>query len=324
MSLKGTTPLTVIGRTRDNDWLHIVLPDGRPGWLVADAADVLIDLEAVSISGAVASPTVIASLTPAPISQRPIVSGITSYTNEIFRRGLTRGKRANVFSKVGDSLTVASYVLYPIGWGTYNLREYQHLQPVINYFSVATARDGNSFANNSLAADNGWTSQSVLDPNLAHPQLCNPGETPLSCEYRITRPAIVLILLGTNDVGQIPAAIFRENLRQIVQISVNEGIIPVLSTLPERYGYADEIVEFNAVISGIAREYGVPLWDYGDVMRQLPNAGLSEDNVHPSWPPGDVAAAGDFTAFNLRFGYTIRNLTALQVLDTLWQQVINR
>jgi hypothetical protein len=324
MSLAGTTPLTVIGRTPDNDWLHIVMPNGRPGWLSADAAEVLIDLRSVSVSGAVATPTMIASLTAAPVSMRPVLTGVTSYTLEIFRRGQAQGKRANVFSKVGDSLTVASYVLYPIGLGTYNLRDYQQFQSVIDFFSQVTARDGNSFSNHSLAADNGWTTQSVLDPKLAHPQLCTAGETPLACEFRITQPAIALILLGTNDVGQIPAAIFRENLRQIVDISVNQGIIPVLSTLPERYGYPDEITEFNAIISEIAREYGVPLWDYGDVMRQLPNAGLSADNVHPSWPPGDVQEAADFAASNLMYGYTMRNLTALQVLDILWRQVINR
>ena len=324
LSLSGGTSLTIIGRTSDNDWLHIVMPDGRPGWLAAASADVLIDLETVSISGAVATPTVIASLTPAPISQRPVVSGITSYTNEIFQRGQANGKRANIFSKVGDSLTVASYVLYPIGWGTYNLRAYQHFQPAINFFSSATARDGNSFSNNSLAADNGWTTQSVLDPTLAHPQVCLSGESPLICEYRVTQPAIALILLGTNDVGQLSATTFQENLRQIVQLSVDAGIIPVLSTLPERYGYPREIAEFNAIINQIARENGVPLWDYGDAMRQLPNAGLSADFVHPSWPPGDVATAADFTEANLQYGYVMRNLTALQVLDVIWRRVINR
>jgi hypothetical protein len=256
------------------------------------------------------------------LSRGAILSGITDHTHEIFRRGQQLGNRANVFSKVGDSLTVATYVLYPIGWGASNLHQYQGLRPVIEYFSAANARDGNSFANISLAADNGWTTQSVFDPARANPEICLPGEPPLLCEYRVVRPAIALVLLGTNDVAELPLETYRTNMRNIILISINRGIVPVMSTLPQREGYEEQVTEFNAVIWELAHEFGVPLWDYGLAMNNLPNAGLSEDGVHPSWPPGDFVAAADFSVTNLRYGYTLRNLTALLALDVLWRQLI--
>ena len=256
------------------------------------------------------------------LSRGAILSGITDQTHEIFRRGQHLGNRANVFSKVGDSLTVATYVLYPIGWGAANLHQYQSLSPVIEYFSAANARDGNSFANISLAADNGWTTQSVFDPAHANPDVCLLGEPPLICEYRVVRPAMALILLGTNDVAELPLQTYRTNMQNIVMISINRGIVPVLSTLPEREGYEEQVTAFNAAIWELAHEFGVPLWDYGLAMSRLPNGGISHDGVHPSWPPGDFNAAVDFTTGNLGYGYTLRNLTALLALDTLWRQLI--
>lgn len=256
------------------------------------------------------------------LARGAILSGITDKTHAIYRLGQQLGNRANVFSKVGDSLTVATYVLYPVGWGAANLRQYQALLPVVEYFSAANARDGNSFANISLAADNGWTTQSVFDPARANHELCLPGEAPLICEYRLVRPAVALILLGTNDVAELSAAVYRDNMRRIIEISVNRGIVPVVSTLPQREGYGEQIAEFNAILWDLAQEYGIPLWDYGLAMSSLPDGGLSQDGVHPSWPPGDFVAAADFSAGNLRYGYTLRNLTALLVLDILWRQVI--
>ena len=312
--------LIVIGRMEGNRWLQVVAPDSALGWINSSDLDVFLGIEAVSVTAFIGEtePT----LVPAQRGNSPILTGVTQRSKAIFERGQQLGNRANVFSKVGDSLTVASYVLYPIGWGTYNLRDFSYLEPVVSYFSSENARIANSFANTSLAADNGWTTQSVLNPVLAHPAACNAGETPLACEYRTTKPAFALILLGTNDVLEIQSSTYRENLSQIISMTIEHGTIPVVSTLPDRLGYENQVVRFNAIIRDLAREYEIPLWDYGWAMRQLPNNGLSEDGAHPSWPPGDVSTAADFSSWNLQYGYTVRNLTALEVLDVLWQRVI--
>ena len=55
-------------------------------------------------------------------------------------------------------------------------------------------------------------------------------------------------------------------------------------------------------------------------MENAPNEGMSKDGLHPSFPPDSGAAR--FTAENLQYGYTIRNLSALQVLDVLWHTVL--
>jgi hypothetical protein len=64
-------------------------------------------------------------------------------------------------------------------------------------------------------------------------------------------------------------------------------------------------------VAGIARQ------DYWLALR-LPNKGLSYDNLHPSFDaaPGTSAI---FTADYLLYGFNMRNLTALLVLDAVWQ-----
>jgi lysophospholipase L1-like esterase len=142
------------------------------------------------------------------------------------------------------------------------------------------------------------------------------------CEYRITKPSIAFIMIGTNDAGELPLNTFRANLTSIVETTVQMGIIPVLSTIPPRHGMESTVSNFNGAIVVVAHTYDVPLWDYWSAMNTLPNNGLSDDGVHPSWPPGDVSAASDFTSANLAYGYTIRNLMALQVLDAVWRQAM--
>lgn len=311
-------PLEIIGRTSDDFWLQVRLQDGRQGWVMAQFLEVFISLEFVT--------NVVAPL-PTPDRPRLVINGaalsnLTSNTRAIYQRGQGRGNRANVFSKVGDSITVASYMLYPYGWGDYNLGAYGHLQAVIDFFGSATARDGNSFANNSLAAENGWTAADLLDPNRAHPTLCRSGETPLACEYRIVRPSVALIMVGTNDVVRFADADYEANLRRVLDITIQNGVVPVLSTIPPRPGSDEGVARYNEILRRLAREYSIPLWDYWAQMVNLPDQGMSSDGVHPSNPPGEVMQAAYFNPPNLDYGYTLRNLNALQILGILMQEVL--
>jgi hypothetical protein len=230
------------------------------------------------------------------------------------------GNRANAFAKVGDSITESQYFLYPIGHGSAQLGQYSYLQPVINFFKVPY----NSFAAPSAAVRSGWTSADVINPDSSFHPDCQPGEMPLACEYRLKKPSVALIMVGTNDIAHgMPSDSFRHQLGVIVQTSIDMGVIPVLSTIPD-VAITEQLnarsLEFNQIIASVAAQYGVPLWDYWLAMQGLPNRGLSWDNYHPS-----VSSTGTswmFSADDLRYGYTMRNLTALMVLDAVWRGAI--
>jgi hypothetical protein len=242
---------------------------------------------------------------------------------EIFHRGQALGNRANIFSKVGDSITLSAAFFNPIGAGAYSLHDHAGLQPVIDFYSSGIARGTtNSFVTPPLAAKVGWRARAVLSPNASDPALCAPGEAPLACEYRLVRPAVALIMLGTNDVPYTPGDEFESDLRRILDFSIDSGVVPVLSTIPPLYrtGLEGRAEELNLIIVRLAREYEVPLWDYYAALQGLPGAGMAADGVHPNWAPAGHSA--DFSPDYLKYGMVVRNLTGLYALDAVWRNIL--
>lgn len=348
VSLQPGTPLNVVGRTADAAWLQVVTPAGGRGWVMVrwvtmntPVTDIPISEGGVAVAEVRPTVTPTASPTPAgsaptpgalptpintplpqPATEYPYISNVTPHARAIFLRGRSLGNRPDVFSKIGDSITVAPPYLTPIGTGDYDLREYADLAPALDYFSQTIARDANSFANTSLAAKGGWSAWTVLNPAAADAYYCFEGESPLVCEYRLVRPSVALIMLGTNDVQTTPAEAYEDWMRQTIEVSMDLGVIPVLSTIPEfhRQGGAARVALLNGIITDLAIEYDVPLWDYHAALVGLPNDGLSSDGVHPSYLP--TPGSTDFTPDNLQYGMTVRNLTALQALDAVWREAI--
>lgn len=253
-------------------------------------------------------PTPTALSLPAP---EPVIEQMRT----IFARGQVLGNQANVFAKVGDSITVSRNFLTGFGLNNYDLGAYSYLQPVIDFYSEARARDNNSFANSSLAAGEGWAAWAALDAEMAD-EKCG-SDSPLECEYRFLRPAVALIMYGTNDVGYRSASDFYADLTQIVAITLDKGIIPILSTIPNRPDVAENSLRFNAIIQQIAEENNLLVMDFYSASINLPNFGLTHDNVHPSAPSGAIGGAFRFRGENLQYGYTQRNLLALEALHTV-------
>jgi len=330
LTLTALTPLTVLGRTSDNAWLDVITMGQNRGWVAAEWIDVLIDIDQVPVVYAVNLPTpttsnAAGSATPVPppdLASYPFFSGLTEHAREIFRQGQEMGNRADVFAKVGDSITVSPAFLDAVGTGHYSLHDYAYLQPVIDYYSATWARTHNSFANVSLAAQVGWIAQSVLTPGAGNPAVCGSSETPLDCEYRLVRPSVALIMLGTNDIPGISTQAYVQAMRQVIETTIEHGIIPVISTIPpmDREGAPPRVELFNGYIRDLAHEYDVPLWDYWAALQGLPDNGLWADGVHPSWAANGHNA--DFTPEYLQYGMPVRALTALQALDAVWRTVI--
>jgi uncharacterized protein YraI len=271
-------------------------------------------------------PPVMVTATPAPTLPNleardyPYITNITENARAIFLLGRSLGNRPDVFTKVGDSITANTAFLVPVGLGNYNLRDHTYLQPVVDYYLQSAARDNNSFANTSLSAKGGWLVWHTILEQYADPGYCFAGEMPLECEYRVVKPAVSLIMLGTNDVLTTPTSSYERGMRTVVETSLDMGVIPVLSTIPPfkmREGMDERVDEFNGLITALAYEYSVPLWDYWGALQPLPNYGLAGDGVHPGW-----AVPADFSPGYLQWGMTMRNLTALQALDAVWRNVI--
>jgi hypothetical protein len=64
----------------------------------------------------------------------------------------------------------------------------------------------------------------------------------------------------------------------------------------------------------------VPIMNFADAVKNLPNGGLEADGIHLSLPPG---LATVFTPENLQYGMTVRNLLVLQSLDVIRREILN-
>jgi hypothetical protein len=275
-----------------------------------------------------------------PFTTQPILPAIdaamATHLEAVLQLGEILGNQPDVFIKVGDSISANPYFLVPLGTPTYNPRNpsvagsYTGLAATIDYFRSQTV-DGtgaNSFNHVGVAEHAGWMSFSVLDPSLNPPSTPGsgivPSLSPLENEIRLTHPSIALIMLGTNDISfNVPAGTFENNLLQIGQLALRDGVIPVFSSVPNHpYGGPGNVTrmyQFNQIISNVATALDVPFWNYWAALQSLPNAGLSADSVHPSVYPG---GAGYLTTPALNYGFNMRNLTAVEVLQELKYTVI--
>jgi hypothetical protein len=185
----------------------------------------------------------------------------------------------------------------------YNLGDYTDLGAVIEQYQ-------GSFGRASLA-HRGYNASSVFSLWWADRQQCQAKETPLACEYRLHRPVLVLVMLGTNDVWHLDT--FDGNMRRIIEFSLENGVLPVLATKADN---AEGDGRINATIAGLAWEYDLPLWNFWAAVQPLPDHGMLEDQIHLTWGPNRFDQPR-----SLQRAWTIRNLTALQVLDALWRSL---
>jgi hypothetical protein len=248
---------------------------------------------------------------------------VTRHVRAIRDRGQDRGNLPHVFTVVGDSISADQHFLTPFAGDSYDLGKDDELQSTIRYFRGPNGRGDNPFAARSEAVHVGWMTETVLDPYYADLGICQLDESPLVCEYRINKPSVAVIMLGTNDItGGRTLDTFTTNVRRIIDISEDMGVIPILSTIPPNL--LDEqmnaqVEQFNAALIKIAKDEQIPWMDFWHALQGVPDYGISADGLHPNAPPDGNSAI--FDSDHLQYGYTIRNRVTLRALDRVRQMI---
>jgi hypothetical protein len=253
--------------------------------------------------------------TPTPLSadfwqKIPVIPlSISDRVREIYQQGLSLGNNRHVFSRIGDCASAAPAFLGGFD-RNYNLGEYTYLQPAIDYFK-------GSFKRPSLAATGGLNTAGLLTALWTGKQCLNK-ETLLDCQYRLDHPSFAIISIGTNEAYyyHLDPPSYERNMRIIIEDTISQGIIPILSTKADDTEGGNSI---NATIAHLALEYELPLWNFWLAAQPLPNQGMID--------PSHLTSISylNFTDFSiphsLEYGMQVRNLTALQMLHFLWQQL---
>ncbi|MEW6094446.1 MAG: hypothetical protein AB1531_10840 [Chloroflexota bacterium] len=173
-----------------------------------------------------------------------------------------------------------------------------YLWDAINWFEA-------SFDHWGVTSRGGFTAASLLTPIQADPHYCKPGETPLTCEYRLNNPAYVFITLETW-LDQKTIDRYEAYLREILDYVIERGSVPILLTKADAAEVDSGAHVINPAIVRVARDYDVPVVNFWRAAQYIENAGIDPDR----------------DGFHLsQEGYDLKNILALRALYTIWQAV---
>lgn len=229
----------------------------------------------------------------------PVVPQVSHHLHDVYIQGLLRGNNPHAFSVIGDCQSAPAVFggLYAQP-DRYNLGEgYEYLQDTIDQFA-------GSFDHVNITVQNGFGASTVFSPIWSDPELCLEGETPIECEFRLHRPSIVFINLGTNWIEN-GSATHEAYIRQMVEFALARGVIPILSTKADNIEGDQSI---NESIARVAYDYRIPLWNFWRAVQNLPDRGL------------DPSRDGAYLSIE---AWNERNFTGLQALDAVWRAIKN-
>lgn len=155
-------------------------------------------------------------------------------------------------------------------------------------------------------------------------------------------PEAVVLLYGTNDLGQLDTKEYEAKTRSVVERCLKNGTVVMMTTLPPRSGMLEKSRAFADVQRRVAAVYGLPVIDYqADVLRRRPTDWdgslpqfkadaadvyqvptlIAADGIHPS-NPGKHA---DYTEASLdRNGFQLRNVLTLRAYADVVRRVLAR
>jgi lysophospholipase L1-like esterase len=143
-------------------------------------------------------------------------------------------------------------------------------------------------------------------------------------------PEAVVIMFGSNDVGQMGVEEYERKTREVVRRCLTNGTVVILTAMPPRSSRMDESWQFVEAARTIAREERIPLINYfAEILKRRPEDWdgslpkfkaspgdeyqvptlIARDGVHPSNPSKYV---NDFSDEALRTnGFSLRNYLTL-------------
>jgi hypothetical protein len=224
----------------------------------------------------------------------PVVPTLSPNAMQILRATLSNpALDIHTFSKVGDCQMTSGTFLGGYATGKYAIPA--GLDPTVAWFTTSMTEE-------SITAANGLGINSILNPLFglaAGYTQCGNNETPLDCELRTKRPAVVLIAMGTNwkPGGEIS---FDKYLRVVVDRVLATGALPILATKADNI---EQDWKLNQVTAQVAYDYDLPLVNVWRSVQALPNHGLKA--------PENVYLLPD--------GWLVRNEAWLKTLDQVRQ-----
>jgi lysophospholipase L1-like esterase len=146
------------------------------------------------------------------------------------------------------------------------------------------------------------------------------------------KPQMVILMLGTNDAsaGRGVEA-YQADMAKAVDLMLERGIIPILSTIPPHIGQPDKAKAYNEALRDLAKEKkrAIPLIDYEmEILKRRRDDWngtlLGKNDVHPTAGVNGTNATSAPTAENLRnSGYLLRGWLSVQKVAEVKRTVLD-
>ncbi len=331
--IPANAAIIIEGRNQVGDWFLMRAADNSiRGWVASRYVNRQDGLEiaAIPVVGAVIAPPAPVEVAPAgdipvlsgteaaladQLMNVPIVPTISGNAVAIYQRGIEQGRNPQHFIQVGDSNSASQAYLGLIGQGNYALGSYGYLQSTIDFFVGGGI---NSFTDKQQTAQSGNLTTTIIDPIFGDPRYC-PGTAPIDCELTRTSPSIAIIYLGAADRQTIDHDTYYNALRTIVERSVANNVLPILTLMPTKpHPQRSELkgMEFNMIMLEIGRQYDIPVINMWAAVRALPENGMENDLLHFTY---SNSAFLNFAGGEQQWGYTRWNLEVLKTLAAIRQ-----
>ena len=242
-------------------------------------------------------PTLPARLLPADWMEWPVVPEVSERTREIYREGMAQGRDPKAFSIIGDCHSAPDVLFARLVDPEFTRPpEYSPYIETIGTYSESWGRE-------FVTVKNGMSAASVLSPYWNDEDLCEAEETPLACEIRLHNPSIIIISIGTNWLEEDYEP-FEKYYGNVLDEIIAAGIVPVIATKADPTA---PDFPLNRIMSRLAYEYDVPMWNFWAAVQDLPDHGLDVDYeeghhlLHEAWD--------------------VKRLTGVQVIDALHQSL---
>ena len=240
-----------------------------------------------------AEPTAVV-LSPDDWQQWPVMPvSVSDALRKIYQQGIDQGNNPHAFSVLGDCQSQPEVFM-----GIYDTDPafVKRLTPALQR---TVAQFTGSFTRYQPTVKDGTTEGALLwaqwNDNKEHK--CEPNETPIDCELRVTRPSIVFIHIGTHWEARN-----RGYLSTLIDKILEAKAVPVLVTKADNREL-DARVNHN--LASLADEYNLPLWNFWASVQHLPENGMKHGS--------DMYLSQE--------GLEIHRQGALEVLDFVWRSV---
>ena len=159
------------------------------------------------------------------------------------------------------------------------------------------------FNRDSLAFGQGLNVAAALSPLHADPSICQSGENPIQCELRVINPAYAFIRFERWYPDITPPETYEKYLRQIIDLVIEHGTVPILMTKADNVEGGQQI---NEIIANLAYEYDIPLYNWWKAAQALPNRGLDPER-------------DDLFHIDPAYAWTEQSAYGLGTLDSIWK-----